>query len=73
MVKKSKSIHIWLAIVYSRKNGHNLCNAKNDFFNTNLIIKFYNAFATHKAIGKHASMTKILLTGTFGVLSQTLT
>ena len=41
-------------------------------FLTNLIIKFYNAFAFHKAIGKQASITKILLTGIFGIFSQTL-
>ena len=40
---------------------------------TNLIIKFYNAFAIHKAIGKQASITKILLTGIFGIFSKTLT
>ena len=37
------------------------------------LIKFYNAFAIHKAIGKQASITKILLTGIFGLFSQTLT
>ena len=42
-------------------------------FITILIIKFYNAFAIHKAIGKQASITKILLTGIFGIFSQTLT
>ena len=42
-------------------------------FITNLIIKFYNAFAIHKANGKQASITKILLTGLFGIFSQTLT
>ena len=42
-------------------------------FIINLIIKFYNAFAIHKAIGKQASITKILLTGIFGIFSQTLT
>ena len=42
-------------------------------FITNLIIKFYNAFAIHKAIGIQASITKILLTGIFGIFSQTLT
>ena len=42
-------------------------------FLTNLIIKFYNAFAIHKAVGKQASITKILLTGIFGIFSQTLT
>ena len=42
-------------------------------FLTNLIIKFYNVFAIHKAIGKQASITKILLTGIFGIFSQTLT
>ena len=42
-------------------------------FITNLIIKFYNEFAIHKAIGKQASITKILLTGIFGIFSQTLT
>ena len=42
-------------------------------FITNLIIKFYNAFAIHKAIDKQASITKILLTGIFGIFSQTLT
>ena len=42
-------------------------------FITNLIIKFYNAFAIHKAIGKQASITKILPTGIFGIFSQKLT
>ena len=42
-------------------------------FITNLIIKFYNAFAIHKAIANQASITKILLTGIFGIFSQTLT
>ena len=42
-------------------------------FIKNLIIKVYNAFAIHKAIGKQASTTKILLTGIFGIFSQTLT
>ena len=42
-------------------------------FITNLIIKFYNAIAIHKAIGKQTSITKILLTGIFGIFSQTLT
>ena len=42
-------------------------------FITNLIIKFYNAFVIHKAIGKQASIMKILLTGIFGMFSQTLT
>ena len=41
-------------------------------FITNLIIKFCNAFAIHKAIGKQASITKILLTGIFGIFSQPL-
>ena len=39
----------------------------------NLIKKFYNAFAIHRAIGKQASITKILLTEKFGIFSQTLT
>ena len=42
-------------------------------FLTNLVIKLYNAFAIHKAIGKQASITKILQTGIFGIFSQTLT
>ena len=42
-------------------------------FTTNLVIKFNNVFAIHKAIGKRASITKILLTGIFGIFSQTLT
>ena len=42
-------------------------------FITNLIIKFYNGFAIHKAIGKQAIIKKILLTGIFGIFSQTLT
>ena len=42
-------------------------------FITNLVKKFYNAFAMHKANGEQASITKILLTGIFGILSQTLT
>ena len=42
-------------------------------FITNLIIKFCNAFAIQKAIRKQASITKILLTGIFGIFSQTLT
>ena len=54
-----------MAIIYARINMI--------LFITNLIIKFYNAFAIHKAIGKQASITKILLTGIFGIFSQTLT
>ena len=42
-------------------------------FITNLIIKIHNAFAIQKAIGKQASITEILLTGIFGIFSQTLT
>ena len=42
-------------------------------FITNLVIKFCNAFAIHKAIGKQASITKILLTRTLRIFSQTLT
>ena len=42
-------------------------------FITNIILKFYNAFAIHKAIGKQASITKILLTGIFGIFPQTPT
>ena len=42
------------------------------FFIANLIIKFYNAFAIQKAIGKQASITKILITEKFGIFSQTL-
>ena len=42
-------------------------------FITNLIIKVYNAFAIHKAIGKQVSITKILLTGIREIFSQTLT
>ena len=42
-------------------------------FLTNLITNFYNAFEIHRAIGKQASITKILLTGIFGIFSQTLT
>ena len=42
-------------------------------FIANLIIKFFNAFAIHKAIGKQAIITKILLTGIFGIFSQSLT
>ena len=38
----------------------------------NVIIKFYNAFAIHKAIGKQVSITKILLSGVFGIFSHTL-
>ena len=41
-------------------------------FITNLIIKFFNAFPIHKAIGKQARITKILLTGIFEIFSQTL-
>ena len=67
MTKISNNNHFGLAMVYSRKNGHNLRNAKHDFFIMNLIIKFYNAFAIHKATGKQAIITKILPTGIFGV------
>ena len=42
-------------------------------FIANLVIKFFNAFAIHKAIGKQVSITKLLLTGIFGIFSQTLT
>ena len=40
---------------------------------THLNIKFYNAFAIHKAFGKQTSITKILLTEICGIFSQTLT
>ena len=39
----------------------------------NVIIKFYNAFAIHKAIGEQVSLTRILLSGIFGIFSHTLT
>ena len=39
----------------------------------NVIIKFYNAFAIHKAIGKQVSLTRILLSGIFGIFSHTIT
>ena len=40
-------------------------------FLTNLIIKFYNAFAIHKAIGKQASITKILNRNIWYLLTDT--
>ena len=39
----------------------------------NVIIKFNNAFAIHKAIGKQVSLTRIFLSGIFGIFSHTLT
>ena len=42
-------------------------------FPVNVRIKFYSAFAIHKAIEKQARMTKILLTGILGIFSHTLT
>ena len=42
-------------------------------FAVNVIIKFYNAFAKHKAIGKQVSLTRILLSVVFGMFSHTLT
>ena len=39
----------------------------------NVIIKFYNAFAIHKAIVKQVSLTRTLLSGIFGTFSHTLT
>ena len=39
----------------------------------NIVIKFYNDFAIHKAIGKQVSLTRILLSGIFGIFSHTLT
>ena len=38
-----------------------------------IIIKFYNAFAIHKAIGKQVNLTRILLSGIFGIFSHTMT
>ena len=63
----------WLAMVHLRKMAIIYAMISMILFLTNLIIKFYNAFAIHKAIGKQASITKILLTGIFGIFSQTLT
>ena len=73
MVKRPSTINLWLAVVHIRKMAiiHEMLSMI--LFITNLIIKFYNAFAIHKAIGKQASITKILLTGIFGIFSQTLT
>ena len=39
----------------------------------NVVIKFYNAFAIHKAFVKQVSLTRILLSGVFGIFSHTLT
>ena len=39
----------------------------------NVIIEFHNAFAIHKAIGKLVSLTRIRLSGIFGIFSHTLT
>ena len=39
----------------------------------NIIIKIYNAFAIHKAIGKQVSLTRILLSGILGIFLHTLT
>ena len=72
MVRRPNNNHIGLAMVHTRENGHTIRNAKYAFI-TKLIIKFYSAFAIHKAIGKQASIRKILLTGKFGIFSQTLT
>ena len=38
-----------------------------------VIIKFYDALAIHKAIGKQVSLTRILLSTIFGIFSHTLT
>ena len=62
-----------MAIVYIRKMAIIYAMLSMILFITNLIIKFNNAFAIHKAIGKQASITKILLTGIFGIFLQTLT
>ena len=37
----------------------------------NVKNKFYNAFAIHKAFGKQVSLTRILLSGIFGIFSHT--
>ena len=42
-------------------------------FLLNIIIKFHNAFAIQKAIGKQVSLTRILLSGKFEIFSHTLT
>ena len=39
----------------------------------NIIIKFCNAFALHKAFGKQVSLTRIPLSGIFEIFSHTLT
>ena len=51
-----------IAILYAMAN-----------FLFNVVIKIYNAFAIHKAIGKQVSLTRILLSGVFGIFSHTLT
>ena len=73
MAKRPSNVNIWLAMVHIRKMAINYAMLSVILFITNLIIKIYNAFAKHKAIGKQASITKILLTGIFGVFSQTIT
>ena len=62
-----------MAVVYPRKNSHTLCHYKFFIICFNVIIKFYNAFAIHKAIGKQASPTKIIMSVVFKILSNTLT
>ena len=62
-----------MASVYTRKDSHSICHGNFLIFLFNIIIKFYNAFAINKAIGKQVSLTRILLSGIFGIFSHTLT
>ena len=73
MAKRPNHNRIWLALVYTRKDSHSICHGKILLFLFNIILKFYNDFAIHKAIGKQVSLTRLLSSGIFGIFSHTLT
>ena len=73
MAQKPNYHRIWLALVYTRKIAMLYAMLNFFLFVFSVVIKFYNAFAIHNAIGKQVSLTRILLSGVFGIFTITLT
>ena len=73
MVNKTNHNNLWMAVVSFVKLAILFAMINFILFIANVVIKFDDAFATHKTIKKQASMTKYKLTGIFEIFSPTLT
>ena len=73
MVNRPNYHNFWMAMVHFGKKAILHTMFIFILFVVNVVIEIYNTFSIHKATGKQASMTQILLTGIFGIFSHTLT